>query len=108
SSFAFSPNGELFAAAERDHKLKIWDAETGKLKHDLTNGAFIYCMAFSPDGTTLVAGSLDPDRSVRVWDVVKGREPMTLEGTKGPIHGVAFSPDGKTIAAALVVRDKDA
>jgi RNA polymerase sigma factor (sigma-70 family) len=107
-SFAFSPNGKLFAAAENGHKMKIWDAETGKLKHDLTNGAFIYCMAFSPDGKTLVAGSLDPDRSVRVWDVAKGQEPMTLEGTKGPITGVAFSPDGKTIAASFAVRDKGA
>ena len=35
---------------------------------------------------------------VVIWDLAVGRVRRTLEGHKGPVHGVAFSHDGKTLA----------
>ena len=108
TALGLSPNGKLLAAPEANHKLKIWDVESGNLKHDLMHGSYIHTLAFAPDGKTLVTDSLDPDRSVRLWDVEKGEQRMTFEGTKGPIRGVAVSADGKTVAASFLTRDKDA
>jgi WD40 repeat protein len=61
-------------------------------------GGRVYCLAFSPDGTTLAAGSLE--RTVRLWDIPAGRERAVLRDESGAIMGLAFAPDGRTLAWA--------
>jgi WD40 repeat protein len=60
--------------------------------------ATVTCVAYSPDGKTLVSGS--EDRTIRVWDVRSGQERSTLRGHTDGVTSVAFSPDGKTLASA--------
>jgi len=61
---------------------------------DAVNG-----VAYSPDGTRLVSAS--SDGSVRVWDVITGREVLPpLRGQEDHIYAVAYSPDGRTLASA--------
>ena len=36
----------------------------------------------------------------KVWDVMTGKELLTLSGHEGRISGLAFSPDGKRLATA--------
>jgi WD40 repeat protein len=59
-------------------------------------------LAFSPDGTRLVAGCLD--QTARVWDVATGREVFVLRGHTSPLTVVAFSPDGARLAAGSMDR----
>jgi WD40 repeat protein len=54
-------------------------------------------MTFSSDGRYL-AGA-DWINSIRVWDVVHGREAASLSANHVIAFGVAFSPDGRTLAA---------
>src|SRR5262249_18215932 len=54
--------------------------------------------AFSPDGKTLASGAERYDATLRLWDVVTGRERFALKGHTGELRSVAFSPDGKTVA----------
>src|SRR5262249_6986634 len=59
------------------------------------------CVAFSPDGRTVLAAS---DRT-RLWDLATGQVLRTLtapgsEGYAEDILFVAFSPDGRTIVSA--------
>ena len=49
-------------------------------------------IAFSPDGSRLA--SAGADETVRIWDVFRGHELLSLRGPKDRVHGVAFSPDG--------------
>ena len=54
-------------------------------------------VAFSPGGRLLASGA--DDRTVRLWDVVNGRELRVLEGHEGRVWSVAFSPDGRRLAS---------
>ena len=54
-------------------------------------------MAFSPDGRTLAAGTLN---GVLVWDTANRAQVASLSADSGnSVNAVAFSPDGRTLAA---------
>jgi WD40 repeat protein len=74
---AFSSAGNLLAAGSNDGRIHFWDIEVGgsipegsegfpRLALDAHQRA-VTCLAFSPDGNTLVSGSLDA--SVRFWQM---------------------------------------
>src|SRR5262249_20742254 len=50
--------------------------------------------AFSPDGTSVVAGGLD---FIRAWDTRTGAPRAFTRGKLGDILGLHFSQDGKTL-----------
>src|SRR5204862_538431 len=54
-------------------------------------------VAFSPDGKQVVSGS--NDRTVRLWDAVRGAALQTLKGHSSQVYSVAFSPDSKQVVS---------
>ena len=65
------PGGNLLAVGGDDHVLRIWDATTGELKHELEGHRdWIRAIAFLPDGQRLLtAGN---DRRLLEWTINDG------------------------------------
>jgi hypothetical protein len=55
-------------------------------------------VAFSPDGTRVLAGGYD--RTAKVWDARTGTPLLDLKGHARGVSSVAFSPDGTRIATS--------
>lgn len=85
---AFSPDGSMLASCGIGGKLLLRDFPSGRLLHRANAGSGLdILLAFSPDGTVLVASS---DAGVRLWDVVPPRPRRDFNY----VHGVPadFAP----------------
>jgi WD40 repeat protein len=58
----------------------------------------VVAIAVTPDGKTLVSGSLD--RTIRLWDLATGKERATFRGHATSILSLALAADGRTLASA--------
>lgn len=69
TSVAISPDGTLLAAGGTEHRIFLWDVETGELLASLDNPSThdVQDLAFSPDGTLLASASMDG--AVWLWRV---------------------------------------
>lgn len=84
--------------------LHWWDAATGELRRRVAAGEKpLSCLALSPDGKTLAAGSWDS--YVFLFDLDSDAAPRKLNEAPGPnsdihVNAVTFSHDGVWVAAA--------
>ena len=67
--------------------------------HIATLSSWARSVAFSPDGTTLAAGTADG--MLQLWDVATKTKTTTLEESDYSVQSVAFSPDGTTLAVGM-------
>jgi hypothetical protein len=95
-AMALSPNGRLLAVAEYDGIIRVYDTASHAQVATLPgNGTHIWSMAFSPGGSTLVAGG----NALEWWDVATDKLIADENNPGGPVTDVAFSPDGTILAA---------
>src|SRR5262249_8304059 len=104
-SVTFDRKGRWIASAGRDpdQAVRLWDANTGQLLHDLHGPLDLTSVTFHPDGTRLAA--VGYEGVVHLWDTATGLDVMTLRGP-GPHKPenvaydtrVAFSPDRTRLA----------
>jgi RNA polymerase sigma factor (sigma-70 family) len=99
---AFSADGRTIVAANGTN-VQVCDALTGEVRHTLPVGGTVRCVALSPDGTYLAAGTgvwtnQDAPSQTRLFHVLTGQEVARLDGHTGLTYQVRFSPDGKTLA----------
>ena len=110
-SLRFSPDGRMISAATWSWKVRIWDARTGKLIHELAgHRKAVDGVAFSPDGN-LIASS-GKDLTVRVWDTVTGAQALKLDipnKYSTSRTGISFSPDGAilTVVCGVTINQWD-
>ena len=100
---AFSPNGGILASGA--NAIDLWDVKTGeKVKTFAGHINYATALAFSPDGNTLVSGSITGN--VRLWNVAaRGQIDYLAEldgrevGHPSSIASISFSPEGKTFSS---------
>ena len=109
ASLAWHPRRNVLAVAggvpSQWGGVALVDAAAGfqaKYLCDLPESAL--SVAFSPDGSELVAGG--GDRTVRFFDVASGKQTRILKQHADWVQSVAFSPDGKLLVSAS--RDRTA
>jgi eukaryotic-like serine/threonine-protein kinase len=102
---AFSPDNRRLICGGWDHKVRVWDVETGDDIHVFDfvqqpgENFAVYCLAVAPDGQRALAGGRDG----RVWylDLKNGTilkscdHPKTQERDGLGVMNVAFSSDGR-------------
>ncbi len=91
---------EAFSRSEEETaEVTLYDAHTNARIADLPGHLRrVYSMAFSPDGSRLVTGSMD--QTVNVYNVSKRVLERTFREHRATIGGIAFHPDGDRIATA--------
>jgi RNA polymerase sigma factor (sigma-70 family) len=103
---AFSRDGRLLAAPDKDLAVRVWDVAGGKERVRLTGcRAPVSCVALSPDGKTLAAtatvqatAAARAAATIHVWDVATGKELRAIATGQGT-NVIAFSPDGTALAS---------
>jgi ABC-type phosphate transport system substrate-binding protein len=99
TSLAYSPDGQLIAAASNNGQVRLFDAEGNAVGEPLSGlTGQLSSLAFSPDGTRLVGAS--DDGSIQFWQTDGTPIGNPLTGHDSAITSVVFSPDGESIATA--------
>jgi WD40 repeat protein/serine/threonine protein kinase len=102
SIVTFTATGRILAARPDDPVLRAWDAETGQPVESVEPLTGHDRIAFSPRGTWMVTtrtiASLQPDRTIHLWDTRTGKIRHVFPGHSRPIDCLAFSPDEKFLA----------
>lgn len=96
-----NPNEALMlATASFDHKVKLWNAETGALLNTLSqHKKAVYTLNWSPDAKLLATGAFD--KKVLIWDANTAQVVKSYDSSGG-IFEVTWNPDGRSLAAATV------
>jgi WD40 repeat protein len=94
---AFSPDGQLFAAASGMGYARVWDMKTWRDVTTLHRQAF--SAVFSPDGKRLATSGPRPPT---LYDTDSWQELIALEGSGINFIQTAFSPDGNRVGAMSV------
>lgn len=109
SSFAFSHDGKYLALAisNKQKGLELWETATWTRKARAPYTADAISVAFFPDDSRLVTGSID--RKIRVHMVVEKAVALakqfvahtgTAQDDQGYVTGLAFLPDGRGLVSA--------
>jgi WD40 repeat protein len=99
----FSPDGQTLATAS-SKTITLWDVGTGKSKGALQGHELpVACLLFSPDGTTLVSGTMKPpeDDNKKTAELILW-DPLTLQpqariASTNDVWSLEFSPDSERL-----------
>lgn len=117
---SFTPNGKYIVSGSEDTTVKVWDAESGGLRHTFyaLEGGYPLSLSVSPDGTHIATGYGPGDwhyiegsnlcpQAVIIREIQSGKTVKILKGHQYGVNSVAFSPDGRLLLSASHYCDKN-
>ncbi len=98
---ATSPDGNVIATGSTDHTVRLWEAQTGKLRAifslwDGQQSAQAAAISFTSDGKSMVVGG---GKAIWLWDIEAEKLIKTIPCPSGTITSSAISPDGTKVVA---------
>lgn len=106
TTVAVSPSGQVLASGSTDHRIILWNLQTGTKLHTIEgrslwshdgHGDRINALHFTPDGTALVSGS--DDGTIKLWNLSDRSLISTLSSSEWVISAIAISPDGSLLVS---------
>jgi WD40 repeat protein len=117
---SFTPNGKYIVSASEDTTVKVWEADSGRLRHTFyaLEGGLPLSMDISPDGTLVAVGYGPGDwdckegskfcsRAIILREIQNGKIVQISKGHQYGINSVAFSPDGRQLLSASHYHDEN-
>jgi WD40 repeat protein/serine/threonine protein kinase len=99
TAVALSPTEPLLAAGSESGTVRLWEVDTGKLRHQLAgHSGPVHSVVFSLDGKYLATAG--EDSSVRIWETGTGRQRTAYENHNLGVSQVAFHPNGTEVCSA--------
>jgi formylglycine-generating enzyme required for sulfatase activity/WD40 repeat protein/serine/threonine protein kinase len=108
---AVSPDCRMVAVGSGNHEqqkgdVRVMEIARAHALYQWPHTTPVYCTAFSPDGTSIAAGS--QGGVIKIWNLKTGTEQASLSHGSH-VHGavaLAFAPDGRTLASLGYWQDK--
>ena len=101
----FTPDGKSLISVSSDKTIRIWDTQEGSLKRTIRtlsgtgpDGA-IYAAALSSDGQYLAIGGYFPENEIRIININRDQDVITLKGHQNIITKLVFSSNDRLLAS---------
>lgn len=88
-------DGSQLATGSFDQQVKIVDAETGAVLHELAQPAGVNEVRFSPDGSRLACATTGQE--IRLWNTENWQIEAVLAGHRDRVLTLDWHPDGKQL-----------
>ncbi|MEQ1828535.1 MAG: WD40 repeat domain-containing protein [Pirellula sp.] len=94
----YSFDGKQIAAGSYDHKVYVWDVESGKLAWDLNRHQLhVLGVEYCTNGSYLASSSWDG--TVKIWDPKNGTMIRSLGPMNDEVNAIAINPAGDLLIA---------
>ncbi|HEV3262212.1 MAG TPA: sigma-70 family RNA polymerase sigma factor [Gemmataceae bacterium] len=94
--------GKLLITVNEESEVRVWDAATGRARRVIHGPLsqekhFLTVVSATPDGKTLLAGTLEGE--ILRWDLGSGKALKPLRGHRRLVTGLLLSREGRTLVS---------